>query len=162
MNEKDLVRSVFSLLDSATERGRLLGLAESLTGGLLAKYFVDIPGASAYFWGGIVSYSRQSKEALLKVSAQLIDEHGMVSGETALAMAKGVLDLGGAYYALALTGEAGPKVDKGELGRVFIATADRQGRQLSLAYSFRGSRSHIRKKACIAGLHQLINFIKGA
>src|SRR5262249_27846274 len=73
-------------------RGHRLGLAESCTGGLLAGRLTDRPGSSDYFAGGVVSYSNEAKRDLLGVDEALIDAHGAVSAEVALAMAEGALE----------------------------------------------------------------------
>ena len=111
--------------------GATLATAESCTGGLLANRITDVPGASAVFLQGYVSYSNASKTALLGVPAELIKSHGAVSEEVVRAMAQGALESSGATYALATTGIAGPdggSEDK-PVGTVWIALAER-GREV--------------------------------
>ena len=115
-----LERDVALLL---TEHGLTVAVAESCTGGLLSKRLTDIPGASGFFMGGIVSYNAQSKISLLGVNAGLIREMGVVSREVALAMAdcareKFVVDIG-----IGITGIAGPEGDGSGVGvgTVFVA-----------------------------------------
>lgn len=101
--------------------------AESCTGGYIAKRFTELPGASAYFKGGVVTYTNEVKSALLGIDAALIEEKGAVSYEVAYEMAKRVRELLGADIGLGVTGLAGPDGDGvHEVGTVFIsmATAD--------------------------------------
>ncbi len=93
------------------ETGKTVALAESCTGGLLAASVTDVPGASAVFECGVVTYSAQMKEALLNIDPILIHTYGVVSRETAAAMACGVRRLGSADYGIGITGVAGPGPD---------------------------------------------------
>lgn len=114
--------SVVRLLAS---QGATLATAESCTGGLLANRITDVPGASAVFLEGLVSYSNESKSRLLGVPAEIIGAHGAVSEEVVRAMAEGVLKKSGATHALATTGIAGPGGGSEEkpVGTVWIALA---------------------------------------
>ena len=100
--------------------------AESCTGGLIAKRMTDVPGASAVFLGGVVSYTNGVKAHVLGVPQDVLDRYGAVSAPTARAMAEGVRHLTGSDLAVSVTGVAGPeKDDRGnEVGTVFIALAD--------------------------------------
>ena len=89
-------------------RGAGWRLAESCSGGLLAARITDLPGASAYFAGGVVAYSNEAKAELLGVDPGLIEAHGAVSPEVAEAMALGALERFGADVAVSITGIAGP------------------------------------------------------
>ena len=88
-----------------------LVVAESATGGGLADRISSVPGSSAYFLGGFVTYSRRMKMEQLGVPAEIIDEFGIVSSQTAEAMALGARRRTGATWALAVTGNAGPTID---------------------------------------------------
>jgi nicotinamide-nucleotide amidase len=105
--------------------GATLAVAESATGGGLAERITSVAGSSEYFLGGLVTYTRGMKTALLGVPGELIAKHGAVSGETAAAMANGVLEKTGATWALSVTGNAGPGTDGAEapVGAVFIGVA---------------------------------------
>jgi nicotinamide-nucleotide amidase len=108
------------------ERGATLALAESCTGGLLAKRLTDMPGSSAYFTEGLVTYSNEAKERLLGVPHGLISEHGAVSKPVARAMAEGARRISGADYGLSVTGVAGPDGGSKEkpVGLVFVGISD--------------------------------------
>lgn len=114
------------LLDFLKAEGLTLALAESCTGGLAAKQVTDIPGVSAVFKGGVVTYANAAKTTLVGVSEELLKNHGAVSRECAAAMASGVARVLDADFALSFTGIAGP--DGGSeakpVGTVFIGMHD--------------------------------------
>jgi nicotinamide-nucleotide amidase len=107
------------------QKGATLATAESCTGGLLANRLTNVPGASAVFLEGFVTYSNASKTALLGVPSELIATHGAVSEEVVRAMAEGALSKSGATFALATTGIAGPDGGTPEkpVGTVWLALA---------------------------------------
>jgi nicotinamide-nucleotide amidase len=113
------------VIRALTARKETLALAESCTGGYVAHTITNIPGASAVLIGGLVTYSNESKQNFLGVSAQAIAEHGAVSETIARQMAEGARDRTGATYALAVTGIAGPSGGSPTkpVGTVFIALA---------------------------------------
>ncbi len=90
------------------ESGKTVGSAESCTGGRVAEAIIAVPGASAYFKGGIVSYTNEIKENLLGVSAELLAEKTAVCEEVAVAMVQGAIKALNVDYAIATTGIAGP------------------------------------------------------
>jgi nicotinamide-nucleotide amidase len=100
-----------------------LAVAESATGGGLAERITSVPGSSAYFLGGFVTYTKRMKTDLLGVPEELLDRFGAVSRETAEAMATGARRRTGATYALAVTGNAGPTADGKEapVGTLYTA-----------------------------------------
>ena len=102
--------------------GLTVAAAESCTGGLIAKRLTDVPGASAAFRGGVVSYTNEVKRDVLGVPQELLDTYGAVSEPVAKAMAEGVRRITGADLAVSVTGVAGPdKDDRGnEVGTVFV------------------------------------------
>jgi len=112
-----------------TDRGATLALAESCTGGLLAKRLTDMPGSSAYFTEALVTYSNESKERLLGVPRALIAEHGAVSEAVAREMAEGARRVSGADYGLSVTGVAGPDggTEEKPVGLVFVGISDAEG-----------------------------------
>lgn len=117
---------LMGLLDFLKAEGLTLALAESCTGGLAAKQVTDIPGVSAVFKGGVVTYANAAKTALVGVSEEILKTHGAVSRECAAAMALGAARALGADFALSFTGIAGP--DGGSeakpVGTVFIGLHD--------------------------------------
>ena len=119
---------------------------ESCTGGLLAAAFTDIPGISAVYLEGVVTYTNGAKERL-GVKRETLEKFGAVSGETAAEMAQAVRERAGSDIGLSTTGVAGPAASEGKpAGLVFLgfATKDKTGTvKLSLA----GSRDDIRKQA---------------
>ena len=117
---------VFSLLK---EKNMTIGVAESCTGGLMAKRLTALSGVSAVFNGGIVSYTNEVKHNVLGVPAELLEEHGAVSAPVAAAMAEGARRVLNCDIALSSTGVAGPnKDDRGnEVGTMFVAIATPEG-----------------------------------
>lgn len=131
-----------------TEMGKTVATAESCTGGLIAERFTANPGASKYFQGSIVSYTKETKVNVLKVSEAIIDKHSVVSAEVAEAMAKNVLELMHTDYAVATTGNAGPTKDETaeDLGIVYIAIATKD-KVYSEKFSFGNHRVKVINKA---------------
>ncbi len=89
-------------------RGQTLATAESCTGGLLGSRLTDVPGSSAYYQGGVVTYARKAKVEMLGLDPSLIEAHGEVSEEVARAMAEGVRTRFGTDWGIGITGVAGP------------------------------------------------------
>lgn len=120
------------LLDRAKQDGLKIATAESCTGGLIAASLAAVPGASASLERGFVTYSNEAKVELLGVPAALINQHGAVSKEVALAMVAGALAHSPADIAVAVTGVAGPDggTEAKPVGLVHIAAARRDGEQL--------------------------------
>lgn len=112
-----------------TGRRQTLATAESCTGGVIASRFTAMPGASAYFLCGVVSYSNEAKIRVLGVDADTIARYGAVSEQVARQMAEGVRRVAGADYAIATTGIAGPTGGSAEkpVGTVWIAVATPAG-----------------------------------
>ena len=108
-----------------TKKQVTLSTAESCTGGKIAELITLVSGASAYFQGGIVSYSNQVKMDLLKVNSETIEQFSVVSAEVAREMAINCKTIFNTDYAIATTGNAGPTKgnSEAEIGTVFIAIA---------------------------------------
>ena len=117
------------VIQGCKEKGLTLGCAESCTGGLIAKRLTDIPGASAAFKGGIVSYTNEIKADILHVPGHILEQFGAVSREAAAAMAEGARRALNCDVALSSTGVAGPDRDDrdNEVGTMFVAIAARSG-----------------------------------
>ena len=108
-----------------TEKGKTLSVAESCTGGMIGMRLTDVPGSSAYFIEGAITYSNDAKTRTLGVSPELLENHGAVSAECAEAMAKGMRERSGTDYAISVTGIAGPDGGSEEkpVGTVFVGFA---------------------------------------
>ena len=115
--------------DLLKQKGLTVGVAESCTGGLMAKRLTDLPGASQVFRGGIVSYTNAVKAGVLGVPQALLDQFGAVSPQVAQAMAEGARRALGCDLALSSTGVAGPDKDDwgNEVGTMFVAIATPEG-----------------------------------
>jgi nicotinamide-nucleotide amidase len=139
------------------ESGATLGLAESCSGGMLSSQLVEFPGSSNYLQHSIVSYSNDAKQQVLGVPADTLENHGAVSRETALAMARGARRLLDSDYALSITGIAGP--DGGSetkpVGTVAIALADREYCWVRVVKLSQRSRTLVRVMSCAIALDML-------
>lgn len=136
--------------------GRTLSLAESCTGGLIAKLLTDVPGASAFFERGAVTYANCAKKDWLGVSDSVLQEQGAVSEACALAMAEGMRRAAGTDLALAVTGIAGPEggTEQKPVGTVYLALATSEG-VAARRCLFSGGREKVRLMAACAGLDWL-------
>ena len=140
-----------------TETGQTLAVAESCTGGLVGKIITDLPGASAYFLGGVVSYANSAKHDLLGVDEATLAEHGAVSEAVAQQMASGVRERFGADLGLAITGIAGPGggSDQKPVGTVWLGRADGTG-SVGRHRQFVRGREWVRTFAAHDGLRWLM------
>lgn len=157
-------RHLFSLdgetVDSQLARllqGRHLALAESCSGGLLAARITDLPGASAYFSGGVVAYSNEAKAELLGVDPTLIEAHGAVSAEVAEAMSRGALERFGADVAVSITGIAGPDGGSEEkpVGYVCLDARLADGSSIARDPVIPGGREDVRERSALVAMHLL-------
>lgn len=134
-----------------------VALAESCTAGLAAARLAAVPGSSAYLHSGFVTYSNDSKLLLKEVTTTLLERWGAVSAETAMAMARGALNLAEADIAVAITGIAGPgggSPDK-PVGTVQFAAVARDGGVITHHAVYSGGRNRIRYQASQTALHLL-------
>ena len=130
-----------------TAAGATLAVAESCTGGLIASRLTDVPGASRYFLAGYVTYSNDAKADVLRVSAEILQEHGAVSAACAEAMARGARERSGADYGASVTGIAGPgggSPDK-PVGLVFMGISDATGAVVE-RHLWPGSREQFKQR----------------
>lgn len=143
--DDDMAALVLAL---CAERGATVAVAESCSGGLLGSRFTSIPGSSAVFLGGVVSYHNDSKVRDLGVSAASIQQLGAVSEETARAMASGVRQRFGANIGLSITGVAGPGGGTPEkpVGTVWVA-ADIDGDVQTVRAAMPGDRNEMRYRS---------------
>jgi PncC family amidohydrolase len=138
-----------------------LVVAESCTGGLLGGAITSVSGSSAYFKGGVISYSNELKQRLLGVKKSVLDKKGAVSAESVEAMAAGARRLCRADCAIAVSGVAGPGGGTAlkPIGLVYVGIA--AGKNVrSYKYLFRGNRQAVRRKAMRAGLERMANMLK--
>jgi len=128
--------------------------AESCTGGWIAKVLTDLPGSSAWFEAGVVTYSYEAKQALLGVNPRTLERTGAVSEETALEMVAGALSRFGAGIAVAVTGIAGPSGGTPEkpVGTVWISWKCRGGYPVAKLFQFPGDREAVRRQTVAAAL----------
>jgi nicotinamide-nucleotide amidase len=138
-----------------------LAVAESCTGGLIGHRLTEVPGASEYFLGGVVSYSNDAKCDLLRVPAAVLARHGAVSPETARDMARGVREVFHAAIGLAVTGIAGPSGGSLEkpVGTVYIGLATDTGEDV-WHYQFHGNRAEIKTLTAETALDRLRRELK--
>jgi nicotinamide-nucleotide amidase len=146
------------VLDACRTHGLKVATAESCTGGLVAGALTEIPGSSDVLDRGFVTYSNAAKQAMLGVPAVILERHGVVSRETADAMAKGALAMSNADLAVAVTGIAGPGGGSAEkpVGLVHFAAAARDGRCVHREQRYGDvGRSVVRRQAVAEALAML-------
>ena len=148
------------ILDLLNAQGASLAVAESITGGAIAKSITDIPGSSQSFLGGLVTYATESKVALLGISRDLIELHGVVSEEIAIEMARAVRSKIGSTWSIATTGVAGPGPHHGvEAGTVWIAISGPKEATQRLTLGDIG-RDHVRSGAVEGALALLTRILR--
>lgn len=138
-----------------------LAVAESCTGGLVGHRITNVSGSSAYFTGGVITYSNLAKERLLGVPHETLVEHGAVSEATALAMAQGARRLFATDLALSVTGIAGPTGGTPEkpVGLVFIGLAA-EGTDLWEKHLWKGQRGENKEQSAEAALALLLKYLE--
>ncbi len=159
VDEDTLESALLRRLDAA----RLtLGTAESLTGGAVADALVRVPGASSVFRGAIVAYDNAVKTSLLGVDEAVLREHGAVSEEVAVAMARGACERIGTDLALATTGIAGPTgATPGKpVGLVYVALATSGGETVVRRLTLPGNRDDVRRRSTLGALDVLWRYLE--
>ncbi|MET0065038.1 MAG: nicotinamide-nucleotide amidohydrolase family protein [Candidatus Thiodiazotropha sp.] len=143
-------------------RDQRLVVAESCTGGWLAKVLTDLPGSSQWFERGYVTYSDCSKQEMLGVSAEILEQRGAVSEQTVEAMVRGALEKSGADLAVAISGIAGPGGGSEEkpVGTVCFAWEMRGRAPQSERRYFPGDREAVRRQATGYAMQQLIGILE--
>ena len=144
------------------EKGLTLGTAESCTGGLVAKRMTDLPGSSAVFKGGVVSYTNEVKAGVLGVPQAMLDEFGAVSAQVARAMAQGARRVLGCDLAVSLTGVAGPDPDDrgNPVGLIYAALDTPEGTRLRELHLING-RARIRTVAATNAFDMVRRYLTG-
>jgi nicotinamide-nucleotide amidase len=154
-----LIKEIAHQLKNAHQQ---LVTAESCTGGLIAACLTEIPGSSAWFERGFVTYSNLAKQEMLAVPEELLAQFGAVSEEVALAMATGALHHSAGHIAVSVTGIAGPdggSIEK-PVGTVCFGWATRDSKRQTLRKQFSGTRQEVRLAACKQALQGVLSLIQ--
>jgi len=140
--------------------GKKVAAAESCTGGLIAQKITSVPGSSACFDLGVVTYANEQKEKILGVDKATLDKCGAVSPEVALQMSKGLKEISGADFAISVTGLAGPggATPKKPVGLVYISICTDSDHEV-FENHFSGSRDEVREKTAERALNFVIDRI---
>ena len=162
MFDREAVKLATAVLDACRGRGWHVATAESCTGGLVAAALTAIPGSSDVVDRGFVTYSNEAKMELLGVPETMLAAHGAVSGESALAMAKGAVARAGVDLAVSITGIAGPGGGSAEkpLGLMHFGVATKSGGHTERRI-FPGDRTEIRRAAMVFALDLLLVEARG-
>lgn len=164
LNTTALAKQLGQLLLAKQE---IITVAESCTGGLIASCITSIPGSSAWFRMGWVTYSNSAKTQLLGLDDKKIAQEGAVSHYTAQHMAHYALKIAQAHWSIAVSGIAGPscknqenRLDKTPIGSVWFAIANLQQTPLVFHRQLTGSRYQIRQQATKIALFELVSALK--
>ena len=151
------MKSLSSEVLAALE-GKTLVTAESLTGGGIGAALTAVPGSSAVYRGGVISYTNEIKREILCVPAEWLDKYGAVSPWVAMEMASGVRGLLHTDVAVSVTGLAGPDADEFgyPVGTVFVGYADWE-HSVVKEFHFTGDRENVRHKAAEAALRLILD-----
>jgi nicotinamide-nucleotide amidase len=143
---------------------RTVAVAESCTGGLMAGRLTDRAGSSAYVLGGLTVYSNEAKVALAGVDAGLIERHGAVSPEVAVALADGAAERLGADLGIGITGIAGPGggSEAKPVGTVCLSVAERGDGRIDRTLQLPGNRAMVRERTTTVAMHLLRRLLDGA
>lgn len=170
MNIEDKINQcVVEIAHYLTDNGATISVAESCTGGMIAQYLTHVPGSSAWFSYGFITYSNQAKQDLVGVSTESLESYGAVSEAVVKEMALGALQKSKADYAISVSGIAGPsgEVQGKPVGTVCIGLAINASKvasnkvrnesvnehsAFSRTYHFSGSRHEVRQQACLQAL----------
>lgn len=139
---------------------KTIATAESCTGGWIAQAMTEIPGSSAWFDRGFVTYSNLAKMEMLGVKNETLEKYGAVSAETVMEMASGALEKSAADYAVTVSGIAGPDggtVEK-PVGTVFLGWQEREMKPQSCKLQLNGSRHEIRRQTVEYALARMYRF----
>jgi len=154
----DIIEQVIH--DQLTRRGWTIGSAESATGGQIARRLTMLGGTSATFRGSVVAYATDLKTSMLGVDDEVVATFGVVSEQTALAMAQGARAVLGVDVAVAVTGSAGPEAMEQPVGTMIVAVATPEG-DLVRIFQMPGDRERIRAYTATAALHLVRTALDG-
>ena len=157
MDDAQLLEAVKVLADRSRAQGLRVAVAESCTGGWLAKCCTDLPGSSDWFECGCATYGDAAKSRLLGVDPELIRREGAVSGAVVEAMAAGVLERAQCDLACAVSGVAGPSggTERAPAGCVWFAFLRSGGKACSERRDFSGDRDAVRRQSVLHALRRL-------
>ncbi len=149
------------LAQQLKQRQQVVAVAESCTGGWIAKVLTDLAGCSAWFDRGFVTYTNEAKHQMLGVSLKTIEQFGAVSEETVHEMARGALNNSPAHYSLAVSGIAGPSgaTEGKPVGTVWFGWAIRDEEVVAECCCFEGDREAVRRQAVAYSLRRLVEII---
>lgn len=156
----EMIETAKYVLDAFREENATIATAESCTGGLIAALLTSIAGSSDVFDRGFVTYSNAAKTEQISVPPDLIEAHGAVSAEVAMAMAQGALEHSRATVSVSVTGIAGPGGGSAEkpVGTVFVAVASQEGLFVEELKLGNPGRDEIRAQTAQAALEMLVAF----
>ncbi|GLQ57759.1 CinA family protein [Devosia nitrariae] len=162
MAAKPLPDPAKRVIELLTQAKATIATAESCTGGLVAGALTDVPGSSAVFYGGYVTYDNAAKTRMIRVPARLIRDYGAVSNQVARAMADGARNTAHTDYALAVTGIAGPDggSEKKPVGLVYLAVSSNEGTKVIERRFGDLGREAIRKAAVAEALKLVLDVVE--
>ncbi len=143
-------------------RGQTLALAESCTGGLVSHLVTNVPGSSDYYLGGVTSYANDAKVSLLGVKPETLEQHGAVSEQTVLEMARGIRRVLGSDIGVSVSGIAGPTGGTPEkpVGTVWIGFSAPDA-EFAHHYLWSGTRLEVKKQSARQALSLLFEYLQG-
>lgn len=151
-----------ALVIKLREKGMTLSVAESCTGGLIAKRITDISGCSDVFLGGYVTYNNEIKQRLVNVNKNTLDTYSAVSAQVAMEMAKGARELTGSDIAVSATGIAGPSggTETTPVGTVYLGISTKRGEDFrKLTLSSNRSREYIRTVSATNAYDMIMKYL---
>ncbi len=163
VSDEELHQLACELGDALQTRGWMVATAESCTGGWVGQLLTAIPGSSAWYERGFITYANAAKQEMLGVPTDILETYGAVSEETASAMAAGALAHSHAQVALAISGVAGPGggTPQKPVGLVCYGWALADGTCMSSTCRLDGDREEIRSRAVAAAMRGLIELMGG-
>lgn len=161
LDERTLDEKIFAaatdVMRLLAEKNKNITTAESCTGGMVGAALTEIPGISAYYNEGVITYSNEAKMKFLGVKAQTLEKYGAVSSKTAAEMASGAMVSAKSDIAVAITGIAGPGGDEREkcVGLVYICVKSGDNHRVE-KHIFDGNRHTVRQKSTLCALNMVI------
>ena len=148
-----------NIIKKLKECNLTISTAESLTAGMIASSICNISGASNYFKGGVVSYTKEAKCSLLGLEMENIEKYSVYSNETVISMAKGIKEKTNSDLAIATSGVAGPGPDEGvEAGTVYFCFIIKE-KIITEKILFKGERNEVRKEASAYAINKIISLL---